>query len=131
MTEGSSLAIAASSILFGFFFAGFWWALNRELSFEPPQRHFKFSYVLLLLSMGLLAYFGIIVPFRGLAAQNATMVPSYRGAVLAIVGIFGYMLTELGHYSVFQRPKYATLSEKLFFWLTIVIIGGLLLWWLI
>jgi hypothetical protein len=30
-----------SSILLGFLFAGFWWTLNRELTFKAEERHFK------------------------------------------------------------------------------------------
>jgi hypothetical protein len=35
------------------------------------------------------------------------------------------MLTELGHYSVFQRPKYTTWQEHLFFWGTLVTMAAI------
>lgn len=94
----------AATVLFGFLFAGFWWSLNRELTFKPQERHFKFGYALLLISMAVVAVFGIIVPLRRALAENPIMLPTYRGLVIAFVAVFGYMLTELGHYSIFQRP---------------------------
>jgi len=97
--------ITAAIVFFGFLFAGFWWALNRELTFAPELRHFKFGFILLLFSMAILAVFGIIVPLGHLAAQNDDLLGTYRATVLAIIGVFGYMLTELGHYNVFQRPR--------------------------
>ena len=45
-------------VLSGFLFAGFWWALNRELTFDPSQRHFKPGYALLILTMILLGTSG-------------------------------------------------------------------------
>ncbi len=121
--------VTAASVLFGFLFAGFWWALNRELTFEPTERHFKFGYALLLGSMALLAAFGIILPLRILAQANPELVWTYRAVVIVLVGVFGYMLTELGHYSIFQRPKYTTWQENIFFWGTLGVIGLLLVYW--
>jgi hypothetical protein len=31
---------------------------------------------------------------------------------LALLAVYGYMLTELGHYGIYQPPKYTTRSEK-------------------
>ncbi len=121
MSSASSI-LTISSILFGFLFAGFWWSLNRELGFKPEERHFKFGYVLLLFSMGLLGYFGIVAPLGSLASADPALVPSYNGVVLAMIVIYGYMLTEFGHYRVFQLPKYTTRSERVFFLLTLLII---------
>jgi hypothetical protein len=129
MTAAGNI-LTASSVLFGFFFAGFWWALNRELTFKPRQRHFKYGYVLLLLSMALLAWFGIVQPLRSVVAQDPSLAPGLYGVTVALVGVFGYMLTELGHYSIFQRPKYATGAERFFFWLTLLAITGITVWWL-
>lgn len=112
--------ITIAGLLFGFLFAGFWWALNRELTFEPGQRHFKLGYALLLLSMGILAVFGILAPLAKMSSGDPDLVAPFRATVLAIIGVFGYMLTELGHYSVFQRPKYTTWQEHLFFWGTLI-----------
>jgi hypothetical protein len=124
--------LTVSGILFGFLFAGFWWGLNRELSFRKRQRHFKFGYLILVVVMGLLGYFGIIVPLRELASADASLAPSYHGIVLALIGIYGYMLTEFGHYSVFQRPKYVTRIERVFFILTaVVIIAFVFYWWIL
>jgi len=124
--------LTVSSILFGFLSAGFWWALNRELVFDPDQRHFKFGYALLILSIGLLAYFGIILPLGSLVTIKPGLETSYRGIVLALVATYGYMLTEFGHYSVFQRPKYTTVYEWAFLLLTLIIMIGLVIkWWVI
>lgn len=124
--------LTVSGILFGFLFAGFWWSLNRELTFDTDQRHFKFGYALLLLSMALLGYFGIIDPLRKLASLDPTLIPSYRGIVLALVGIYGYMLTEFGHYGIFQRPKYITVYEWITALLTLlVIIVFAVVWWMV
>ena len=122
--------LTVSGILFGFLFAGFWWSLNRELTFKPNERHFKFGYALLLLSMVLLGYFGIITPLRKLANADPSLTGSYRGVMLAVIGVFGYMLTEFGHYSIFQRPKYTTVAEWVFFVLTLMaIVIFAAVWW--
>lgn len=41
MDETSRANLTVSGVLFGFFFAAFWWILNRELTFEKEERHFK------------------------------------------------------------------------------------------
>jgi len=123
--------VTAASVLFGFLFAGFWWTLNRELTFEPSQRHFKPSYGLLLFSMLLLAGFGVIAPLAKLAAEQPELRLTYRAMVLVIIGIFGYMLSELAHYSVFQRPKYVQKSEKLILWFTVVTLLALVGYWIV
>ena len=122
--------ITVSGILFGFLFAGFWWSLNRELTFPPAQRHFKPSYAMLLLSMLLLAVFGIIQPLYALVINDPELINSFRGIILALLLIFGYMLTEFGHYYIYQRPKYITTPEMIFIGLTIIATIGLLTYWL-
>jgi hypothetical protein len=129
--EATASLLTVSGVLIGFLFAGFWWALNRELTFPPRERHFKPSYALLILTMVLLGYFGVAIPLRRLAANDPAMVWTYRGIVLALLGILGYMLTELGHYSIYQRPKYVTTSEWFWFGLTTAGMSGLLVWWVI
>ena len=121
--------LTAVTVLLGFLFAGFWWALNRELTFKPEERHFKFGYALLLLSMAILAICGIILPLGRLIEQNPIFLVTYRGIVLAFIGVFGYMLTELGHYSVFQRPKYTTWQEHFFFWSTLLALSAVAAAW--
>jgi len=125
------ILITAASLLFGFLFAGFWWALNRELTFEPSQRHLRLGHLLLLGTMGLLAIAGIILPLRQVAWANREVLWTYRCVVLVIVGVFGYMLTELGHYSVFQFQKYSTKPEWVFFIITLIAVGGLVLYWMV
>jgi hypothetical protein len=61
--------------------------------------------------MGLLGYFGIIIPLRSFANIDPSLVTSYRGVFLALIGVYGYMLTEFAHYTIFQRPKYTTTAE--------------------
>lgn len=113
--------VTAAIVFFGFLFVAFGWALNRELTISPELRHFKLGFILLLLSMIILAVFGIVIPLGHMAEQNADLIGTYRAAVLALVGVFGYMLTELGHHNVFQRPKFTTLQEHVFFWLTLLV----------
>lgn len=122
--------VTVSGILFGFLFAGFWWSLNRELTFTPEDRHFKPSYAMLLLSMLLLAIFGIIQPLYALVLDNPELINSFRGIILALLLVFGYMLTEFGHYGIYQRPKYVTTSEKILLGLTTTAAVGLLVYWL-
>ncbi|MGI8782783.1 MAG: hypothetical protein ACR2L2_03920 [Acidobacteriota bacterium] len=116
-------SLTAASLLFGFLFTGFWWALDRELKFEPEQRHFKLGYCLLLLTMAVVAGFGILVPLWRLSVENLAYRLPFRASCVATVGVFGYMLTEFGHYRVFQRPKYTTWQERLFFWATLAALG--------
>jgi len=81
--------------------------------------------------MALLATFGIIVPLGRAARANPALFTSYRGILLALVAIYGYMLTELGHYGIYQPPKYTTRSEKLFCIVTVLVVVGLAArWWL-
>ena len=130
MDETAKAILTVSGVLFGFFFAAFWWLLDRELKFVPSQRHFKPATGVLLVSMALLAFFGIIAPLRQAAWANPAIVTSYRGIVLALVAIYGYMLIELGHYSVYQRPKYTTQGEKVACILTAAVVLALILkWW--
>jgi len=115
--------IAAAAVLFGFLFAGFWWSLNRELTFEPPERHFKPGYALLFASVALIGYFGLISPLREAAKVQPILKHTYYGVTLGIVAVVGYMLTEFAHYSIFQPPKYTTPLEWVFAAATIVGLG--------
>jgi archaellum biogenesis protein FlaJ (TadC family) len=124
------LFVTAATVLFGFLFAGFWWALNRELTFKPELRHFKPGYALLLASMALLATFGIVAPLGQITASNPQLIWTYRAVILVVIGIFGYMLTEFGHYGVFQWPKYTTWQEQLAFWSTTAVLLFLVVYWL-
>ena len=114
------LTVNASSILFGFLFTGFWWALNRELKFNDKERHLQPAYLLLFLTMGLLAFFGILRPLNAAVARPASSSPSLPsgtvlGLIAVFVGVLGYMLTAFAHYSVFQYPKYKTKLETVVF----------------
>ena len=113
-------ALPVSSILLGFLFAGFWWTLNRELTFKVEDRHFKLGIGLLLVAMVMLALFGVVLPLRALAYANPGSLLDYRGVVLALITVFGYMLTDMGHYGVFKFPKYRTKPERVFFALTLL-----------
>ena len=121
--------ITVAGVLFGFLFAGFWWALNRELTFKPEHRHFKPSLLLLLLSMAILAVFGVLVPLVSLSTTQGDLAWPFRAVALAVVGVFGYMLTEMGHYNIFQRPKYSTWQEQFFFYTTLAIMAALCVIW--
>jgi hypothetical protein len=37
--EGARVTLPVASILLGFLFAGFWWTLNRELTFKVEERN--------------------------------------------------------------------------------------------
>ena len=116
--------ISAAAVLFGFLFAGFWWSLDRELTFKPEQRHFKPGYALLFLSIALVGYFGLIVPLRDASHLPAYgyLKSTYYGMTLGVVAVLGYMLTEFAHYRIFQRLKYSTPLEWLFFSITLVVL---------
>jgi hypothetical protein len=127
--DGVRAAFPVSSILLGFLFAGFWWTLNRELTFRPEDRHFKLGIGLQLLGMLMLAVFGVVLPLRALAYANPELLLNYRGVVLALIVIFGYMLTNLGHYGVLKWPKYTTGPEKLLFAGTLLLVFALIVKW--
>ena len=132
MDETSKAILTVSGVLFGFFFAGFWWIINRELRFKPEDRHFKPSTGVLIIGMALLAVFGIIVPLRQAAGTNPMVTTSYRGIALAMIAVFGYMLIEMGHQHVIQMPKNTTFTERLFFIATMLLLIGLVVkWWLL
>jgi len=69
------------------------------------------------------------MPLGRLASVEPELRWTYRGVVLSVVGILGYMLTELGHYSIFQRPRYTTKIEWVWFGATLAVMAGLLVWW--
>lgn len=127
--DGVRATLPVSSILLGFLFAGFWWTLNRELTFKVEDRHFKLGIGLLLVAMVLLAVFGIVLPMRSIAYADTALVLDYRGVVLGLVTVFGYMLTDMGHYGVFKLPKYKTTPEKLIFAGTMLTVVGLIVEW--
>jgi hypothetical protein len=127
--EGVRTTLPVSSILLGFLFAGFWWTLNRELTFKPEERHFKLGIGLQLVGMVMLAVFGVVLPMRAIAYANPGLLLDYRGVVLALIVIFGYMLTDLGHYGVFKWPKYKTRPEKLLFAGTLLAVLALIVKW--
>jgi hypothetical protein len=108
----SANLFTVSGILLGFLFAGFWWILNREVKFKPEERHFKLCYWLIFASMGSLALFGVLIPLHRLLGSGLGDRLCGAGVAAAIVLAFGYMLGELGHYSVFVRPHYVTRAEK-------------------
>jgi hypothetical protein len=120
--------VTAASILFGFLFAGFWWALDRELKFPPEKRHFKLAYGLLLATMLLLAVFGVLIPLRSMTEATPSLRTPVAGIAAGIVGVFGYMLTELGHYSVYRRPIYYGRYERFFFLVTVISMLALVIW---
>ncbi|MGA9641841.1 MAG: hypothetical protein WBQ72_10625 [Terriglobales bacterium] len=127
--DGVRSTLPVSSILLGFLFAGFWWTLNRELTFKPEERHFKLGIGLQLVGMVMLAVFGVVLPMRSIAYTNLGLLLDYRGVVLALIVIFGYMLTDLGHYGVFRWPKYTTRPEKLLFAGTLLAVLALIAKW--
>lgn len=127
--SGARQVLPVCSILLGFLFAGFWWTLNRELSFKTEDRHFKMGIALLLLAMVMLAVFGVVLPIRQIAYTNSAFLLDYRGVVLALITVFGYMLTDMGHYGLFKLPKYITNSERMLFAATLVTVLGLIVKW--
>lgn len=127
--SGARQVLPVCSILLGFLFAGFWWTLNRELSFKAEDRHFKMGIALLLLAMVMLAVFGVVLPIRQIAYTNSAFLLDYRGVVLALITVFGYMLTDMGHYGLFKLPKYITNSEGMLFAATLVTVLGLIVKW--
>jgi hypothetical protein len=61
--------------------------------------------------MVMLGVFGVVLPIRQIAFRNPAFLLGYRGVVLALITVFGYMLTDMGHYGLFKLPKYRTNSE--------------------
>lgn len=129
LEESLRAALPVSSILLGFLFAGFWWTLDRELSFKVEERHFKLGIGLLLVGMVMLAVFGVLLPLRSIAYANPSLLLDYRGIVMALIIIFGYMLTDMGHYGLFKLPKYRTGPEKFVFVSTLVTVAVLIVKW--
>lgn len=127
--SGVRAALPVCSILLGFLFAGFWWTLNRELTFKVEDRHFKLGIGLLLVAMVMLGLFGVVLPLRAIAYANPAFLLDYRGVVLALITVFGYMLTDLGHYGVFKLPKYRTTIEGFLFAATLLTVLGLIAKW--
>ena len=126
LDSGVRAALPVCSILLGFLFAGFWWTLNRELTFKVEDRHFKLGIGLLLVAMVMLGLFGVVLPLRAIAYANPAFLLDYRGVVLALITVFGYMLTDMGHYGVFKLPKYRTTTERFLFAATLLTVLGLI-----
>jgi len=120
--------ITAASILFGFLFAGFWWALDRELKFKSEERHFKPAYGLLLATMLVLASFGVLYPLWSMTKTDSSLRAPVIGIAGGLVGIFGYMLTELGHHNVYRRPLYYGPYEWVLFIVTVPLMFALVVW---
>ena len=120
--------ITAASILFGFLFAGFWWALDRELKFPPEERHFKLAYGLILATMILIAVFGVLIPLRSMTEDTPSLRTPVAGIAAGLAGVFGYMLTELAHYGIYRRPIYYGRYEWFFFLITIIAMAVLFIW---
>jgi hypothetical protein len=110
-------------------FAGFWWTLNRELTFKAEDRHFKLGIGLLLVAMVMLGVFGVVLPMRAIAYANPGFLLDYRGVVLALITVFGYMVTDMGHYGLFKLPKYTTVPERVFCAATLLIVIGVIVKW--
>jgi len=64
-------------------------------------------------SMALLAVFGIVSPLRHARRPILRCSQAITGFSWRWLAVYGYMLTELGHYGIYQPPKYTTRSEKL------------------
>jgi hypothetical protein len=123
--------LTVASILFGFLFAGFRWVIDREIDFDEEERHFKLGTGMLVVGLFLVGIFGIILPLRVAVQSDTALRLCYRGIVIAFVLIYGYVLAELGHYSVYQWPKYVTKSE--WFWATVASLTAICFvvkWWL-
>lgn len=125
----SSLAsgLAAAAILFGFLFTGFWWSLDRELKFNPSQRHFKPGYLLLFASVAFVGYLGLVAPLRDASRSMPELTDPYHGVSLGVIAVLGYMLTEFAHYSIFQRTKYTTRLEWIFLGMTLLTLAGVIM----
>ncbi len=129
--DGVSQLVTAASLLFGFLFTGFWWCLNRELTFQQEERDFRLGHGLLLGTMVVVAVFGICWPLWRLANGNPVVADALPMVLCAFVGAFGYMLTELAHYGVFEKQRYTGRFEAPIFWTTVVLMAGLLIWGLL
>jgi hypothetical protein len=73
-------ALPVCSILGGFLFAGFWWTLNRELTFKAEDWHFKLGIGLLLVAMVMLAVFGVVLPQAGLGTWSRRWATTARSS---------------------------------------------------
>lgn len=130
LDDASREALPVCSILLGFLFAGFWWTLNRELTFRAEDRHFKLGIGLLLVAMVMLGVFGVVLPMRAIAYANPGFLLDYRGVVLALIIVFGYMVTDMGHYGLFKLPRYTTAPEKALCAATLLLVIGVIVkWW--
>jgi hypothetical protein len=73
--------------------------------------------------------FGVVLSIRQIAFRNPTFLLGYRGVVLALITVFGYMLTDMRHYSLSSLPKDRTNSERMLFAATLVSVLGLIVKW--
>ena len=106
--------------MLGFLFACLWWTLTQEFTFKVEDWHFKLGIGLLLVAMVMLALFGLVLPLRAIAYANPAFLLDYRAVVLALITLFGSMLTDMGHYGVFKLPKHRTTTERFLFAATLL-----------
>jgi hypothetical protein len=64
--------------------------------------------------MVMLAVSGVTLPMRAIAYADPGFLLDYRGVVLALIVIFGYMLTDLGHYG-YSSGRNTELDPRSFF----------------
>jgi hypothetical protein len=83
----------------------------------------------LLVGMVMLAVFGVVLPLRTIAYANRSLLLDYRGMVLGLITIFGYMLIDMGHYGLFKLPRYHTMPERSLFIATLVTVIAMVLKW--
>jgi predicted ABC-type exoprotein transport system permease subunit len=119
--EAAGSLVTVSGVLLGFLFSGFWWILNREISFDPEGRHFKLCYALIFTAMAILAVFGVVIPLYGMTVNHGSAYWCFVAVTTALVLLFGYMFGELGHYRVFRKPHYITTSEAVAVTLTVIL----------
>ena len=105
MDETSRAILTVSGVLFGFFFAAFWWVLNRELTFKEEERHFKPATGVLMVSMALLATFGIVIPLHRAAQANSALLTSYHGILLALIAVYATCSSNLAITASTSRPN--------------------------
>jgi hypothetical protein len=102
---------------------------TKELTSKLEDWHFKLGIGLLLVATVMLALFGVVLPLRAIAYANPDSLLDYRGVVLALITVFGYMLTDMGHYRVFKLPKHRTTTERFLFAATLLTVLGLIAKW--
>jgi hypothetical protein len=127
--SGVRAALPVLQHLACFLFAGFGWTLNQELTVKVENWHFK-------LGIGPAARcYGHAWTIRSCTAPacnayaNPAFLPDYRGVVLALITVFIYMVTDIGHCGVFKLPKYRTTTERFLFTATLLTLLGPIAKW--